>query len=105
MASTVTEGRCPGQEPTVKYSRRAKETGAFGVTLFRDVPTQLHDDSEHMGIEKTMARLENRFLWLGMARDVKDYSVNVKELVYVHITDAQRHQMENYDRAISSTHL
>lgn len=40
-----------------------------------------------------------------MARDVKDYSVSVKELVYVHITDAQRHQMENYDRAVSSTHL
>jgi hypothetical protein len=73
MASTVTESRCPVQKLAFKYSKRAKETGVVGVTctLVCDVLAQLHDDSGHMGIEKTMARLE-RFWWPGMTQDVKD---------------------------------
>ena len=53
--------------------QKKQELLVLPAKLVQDVLTQLHDDSGHMGIEKTMARLENRFWWLGMTQDVKDW--------------------------------
>ena len=50
-----------------------KEALVIPSAMIHDVLEEVHDKAEHMGVEKTLARLEERAWWPGYTTDVMDW--------------------------------